>query len=97
MPNHLEAATLTKEEKINILKIFTFIPWQDYREMNQYKDDDGVADLDEDEDMSFDFDMLDQCLKFLAYDTAEEGTGNIERIFSDAYNYFVNIKKHGVG
>ena len=97
MPNHLEAATLTKEEKINILKIFTFIPWQDYREMNQHKDDDGVADLDEDEDMSFDFDMLDQGLKFLAYDTAEEGTGNIERIFSDAYNYFVNFKKHGAG
>ena len=39
--SHLEAATLTKEEKINILKIFTFIPWQDHREMNQHKDDDG--------------------------------------------------------
>lgn len=90
--NHLEAATLTKEEKINILKIFTFIPWQNYREMNQHKDDDGFVP-DDDEDISYDFDMLDQGLKFLAYDTAGEGTGNIERIFSDAYEYFVNKKK----
>ena len=94
--NHLEAATLTKEEKINILKIFTFIPWQHYREMNLYKDDDGFVP-DDDEDISYDFDMLDQGLKFLAHDTAEEGTGNIERIFSDAYKYFVNAKKYGIG
>jgi len=98
--SHLEAATLTKEEKINILKIFTFIPWQDHREMNQHKDDDGDVP-DDDEDISYDFNMLDQGLKFLEKfvppGTDVEVISNTRRIFSDAYEYFVNAKKYGVG
>jgi hypothetical protein len=98
--SHLEAATLTKEEKINILKIFTFIPWQNHREMNQHKDDDGFVP-DDDEDISYNFDMLDQGLKFLEkfvpYDADAEATSNIQIIFSDAYEYFVNAKKYGIG
>lgn len=86
--HHLSAASLTKEEKINILKIFAYMLFEIGEEMN-------AADMDSDGD--YDFDMLDQGLKMLDANDFEKHGERLKLIFSDEYKYFVNAKKYGIG
>jgi hypothetical protein len=85
---HIEAASLSKEEKINILKIFTYILYVNDEEMNYADQDD---DFEEQE-----FNMLNQGLQILSNVNAVESAKGLRVIFRDAYEYFVNAKKLGI-
>ena len=88
---HLQAASLTKEEKINILKIFAYILYVNDEEMS-YADEEDDSDVKNTE-----FNMLDQGLQILNSSYTEEHAERLKIIFRDAYEYFVNFKKHGIG
>ena len=62
--------------------------------------EEALSGFDEDEkdsDSKGDFDMLDQGLKMLDSNDFEKHGERLKLIFSDAYEYFVNYKKHGIG
>ncbi len=81
--DHLEAANLTMEEKINILNIFSYILFENDEEMSNA---DGAGEGNEE------FDMLNQGLKILNSSAAKETSERLKIIFNDAYIYFVNAK-----
>ena len=89
---HLGAASLTKEEKISILKIFTYILFEFVNETNYAEFIDDSDNYDEEQ-----FDMLNQGLKILDSSSVEETAVGLKVIFRDAYEYFVNAKKYGIG
>ena len=82
----LKAANLTLEEEVNLLKVLAYCMFLSDEEI-QYS---GLYDIEKE------FDIVE----FLDCDIEHEHVDQVEvakNVFSRAYEYFVNAKKHGVG
>lgn len=81
----LKAANLTLEEEVNLLKVLAYCMFLSDEEI-QYS---GLFDIEKE------FDIVE----FLDCDIEHEHVDQVEvakNVFSRAYEYFVNAKKHGI-